>query len=412
MFKNRNKSDNSNFWISYADLMAGLLFIFILLIGAIVTKSITMRHILEQKQEALAKTTKDLEKKQQALKQTTTSLKKKEQGIQKLNSSLKEKSEIIRLQKDEIYSLKTLLEQRAKELKNTQKELNKTNEDLIITKEALKLKENEVNKLNQLLLAKNTKIDKLNGKIVVLQNLFNETNTTLQEKDQKIQEYKDKVLVLSKNLTEKKAELNLSSKKLLEFLTLLDKKQTRYEELLIKLQKQKEKIKYLTGIKLRVIDELKKTLGNSVEVTKDGALKLNSKVLFDKGSAELKDSAKEELKKIFTNYITALMSNKAIAPNIETIVIEGHTDSDGGYLYNLKLSQDRAQAVMTYLQSLPIAKKYNLQKLLTASGRSYVDKIVVNGEEDKEASRRIEIKFRIKNQNAFYEIEKILDENR
>jgi len=410
MFKNK-KSDNSNFWISYADLMAGLLFVFILLIGAIVSKSITMRSILEEKQEALKKTTQDLEKKQLALQKTTTTLKKKEEGIQSLNSSLHQKTKTIKLQKDEIFKLKALLQDRIKELNRTKSDLNKSNSSLVITKEALKLKESEVNKLNQLLLAKNSKLDKLNGKIVILQNLFNETNTTLQDKEQKIQEYKDKVLILSKNLTEKKAELNLSSKKLLEFLTLLDKKQTNYEELLIKLQKQKEKIKYLTGIKLRVIDELKKTLGDSVEVTADGALKLNSKVLFDKGSAELKESAKAELEKIFTNYINALMSNQAIAPNIDTIVIEGHTDSDGGYLYNLKLSQDRAQAVMTYLQSLPISKKYNLQKLLTASGRSFVDKIVVDGQEDKEASRRIEIKFRIKNQNAFYEIEKILDEN-
>jgi len=106
------------------------------------------------------------------------------------------------------------------------------------------------------------------------------------------------------------------------------------------------------------------------------------------------------------------MSNQAIKPNIKTIVIEGHTDSDGGYLYNLKLSQDRALSVMNYLLTLPISKKYNLQKYLTASGRSYIDRVLLDGEEDKDASRRIEIKFRLKNQNALYEIEKILDENR
>jgi len=387
---NRKRDDNSNFWISYADLMAGLLFIFILLIGAIVSKSITLRDILKEKKVALEA--------------TTQNLKQKEKAAKELNTSLVKTTKTLKLKSDEINELKALLAERSSELNSTKGKLK-------ITKDSLELKDKELNKLNQLLLAKNSKLDKLNGKIVILQNLFDETNTTLQEKEQKIQEYKNKVLILSKNLTQKKSELNLSSKKLLEFLSLLDKKQTNYEELLIKLQKQKQKIKYLTGIKLRVIDELKKTLGNSVNVTKDGALKLNSKVLFDKGSAKLKQSAKQQLKDIFTNYINALMSNQAIAPNIETIVIEGHTDSDGGYLYNLKLSQDRAQAVMTYLQGLPISKKYNLQKLLTASGRSFVDKIVNNGKEDKEASRRIEIKFRIKNQNAFYEIEKILDEN-
>ncbi|MBN2250019.1 MAG: hypothetical protein JW682_06750, partial [Campylobacterales bacterium] len=37
MFRKKATDEGSNFWISYADLMAGLLFVFILLIGAIVS---------------------------------------------------------------------------------------------------------------------------------------------------------------------------------------------------------------------------------------------------------------------------------------------------------------------------------------------------------------------------------------
>ena len=106
------------------------------------------------------------------------------------------------------------------------------------------------------------------------------------------------------------------------------------------------------------------------------------------------------------------MNNRAIAPYIDKIIIEGHTDSDGGYLYNLKLSQERALEVMNYLLSLPIATRYNLKKYLTASGRGYMDRVIKNGVEDKEASRRIEIKFSLKNQEAMYEIERILDETK
>jgi len=390
MFKDNKSSDNSNFWISYADLMAGLLFVFILLIGAIVVKSNFLRNDLQNKKEALQKATIDLNKKKKSLQHLT--IKVKEQEVK------------IKLQQDEIFKLKALLQERVKEL-------NDTKEVLKVTKDALKLKENEINRLNQLLLAKNSKIDSLNGKIIILQNLLQETNTTLMQKDKIIQEYKNKVLILSNNLTKKEDELKLNDKKLKELLIALNDKQSQYEELLKELQSKRQKIKYLTGIKLRVIEELKKSFGNSINITKDGAIRFNSKVLFDKDSSKLKESAKEELKKTFSKYINALLSNQAIAPNIETIVIEGHTDSDGGFLYNLKLSQDRALAVMDYLLSLDVAKKYNLQNLLTASGRSYLDKIVKNGVEDKEASRRIEIKFRLKNQNALYEIERILDEN-
>jgi len=398
MFKNRYNKNDTNFWISYADLMAGLLFVFILLIGAIVSKSINLRQ--------------DLNRQKVALKNSIASLKSKEESLKKLNIKatkqdikIQEQIKKINLQKDEIYKLKTLLAQRVKEL-------NSTKEVLAVTKDALELKENELKRLNQLLLAKNSKMDKLNGKIVILQNLLQESNATLAQKDKKIQDYEDKVLILSANLTKKSDELNTTNEKLLKLLNALDEKQSKYEDLLKELQSKKEKIKYLTGIRLRVIEELKNTLGSKVNVTKDGTLKLSSSVLFDKGSSELKDSAKEQIKTLFTSYISALMSNEAIKPNIETIVIEGHTDSDGGYLYNLKLSQDRALAVMDYLLSLPVSKKYDLQKYLTASGRSYLDRVMNDDTEDKEASRRIEIKFRLKNQNALYEIEKILDENR
>ena len=405
MFKRKSSNNDSNFWISYADLMAGLLFVFILLIGAIVSKSTILREHLEKKEQALEKTSQELNKTAKRLQKTASALEQQASKVSKQNRIIKEQIATIKLKEDEINQLKALLEKRGSEL-------NSTKEVLAVTKDALELRENEIKRLNQLLLARNSKIDKLNGKIIILQNLLDETNTTLLEKDKIIDAYKDKVLVLSNSLTHKSDELNIAQSKLQKLLTALDEKQSKYEDLLKELQSKREKIKYLTGIRLRIIDELKQTLGDSVNVTKDGALKLNSKILFAKGSSQLKEEAKAQLKDLFTKYIIALMGNPAIKENIDRIVIEGHTDSDGGYLYNLKLSQERALSVMNYLLTLPIAKKYSLEKYLTASGRSYLDRVIKDGIEDKEASRRIEFKFRLKNQNAFYEIEKILDENR
>lgn len=404
MFKTNNSSNDSNFWISYADLMAGLLFVFILLIGAIVSKSITLREHLLQQKRTLAKTLHALDIKESKLGSLNKKVQKQVETIKTQQKRVQQQVETIKLQQDEIYKLKSFLEKRMSDL-------NATKEVLRVTKDALDLKENELKKLNQLLLEKNSKIDSLNGKVVILQNLLQESNTTVAQKSKSLDEYKNRVLILSNELTQKSNELNITNKKMLNLLTALDEKRSNYETLVKELQSKRAKIKYLTGIKLRIIDELKTTLGSRVKVTKDGALKLSSKILFDKGSSVLKDNAKEELKRLFTDYITALMSNKAVTPYIENIVIEGHTDSDGGFLYNLKLSQERALSVMNYLLTLPVTKKYNLKKYLTASGRSYLDKIEKDGVEDKEASRRIEIKFRLKNQNAFYEIEKVLDEN-
>jgi chemotaxis protein MotB len=304
---------------------------------------------------------------------------------------------------------------------SSQKELSQIKQERIgqlqalitLTKDSLKLKESELEKLNQLLLARNSKVDTLSKKIVLLQNLTQESNATLAQKQKKLQEYVGRVIVLSNSLTDKEQELKLKDEKLATLLDALDKKKTRYDDLVAKLQSQKAQIRSLTGIKLKVIAALKETLGDKINIDKrSGALRLSSNILFDKGSSELKDESKEELRSAFEDYIGALVTNQAIRPHLDRIVIEGHTDSDGTYLYNLKLSQERALAVMQYLLTLPIAQKYHLKKYLVASGRAYLDSIQRGRAEDKEASRRIEIKFQLKNQDAMHEIERILDDGK
>jgi len=216
--------------------------------------------------------------------------------------------------------------------------------------------------------------------------------------------------VLSDQLTDVNQTVENKDKKLLELLNALDERETKYDGLIEKLQSQKAKIKSLTGIKLKVVAALKEELGDKVDIDKkSGSLRVSSNILFDKGSAVLKDEARTELKKSFEEYIGALVTNPKIKPHLDRIIIEGHTDSDGGYLYNLDLSQRRAFAVMNYLLTLDFAKEHNIKPLMIASGRAYLDAINVGGVEDKEASRRIEIKFRLKNEDAMHEIEKVLD---
>jgi len=255
------------------------------------------------------------------------------------------------------------------------------------------------------------KIDDFNNKIIIMQNLLNESNSTIEEQNTKLQEYENKILILSHTLNKKNETLKLKDEKLLKLLQAIEDKETQYDALIAKLQAQKAKIKSLTGIKIKVIAELKQALKGKVSIDPDsGSLRLSSNILFDKGSAKLKNSAKKELKRVFINYIGALTANKNIKNQLDRIIIEGHTDSDGSYLYNLNLSQKRAYAVMHYLLTLNFTKQHHLKPLLVASGRSYLDPVKdEHGKEIKSASRRIEIKFRLKNDDAMQEIEKILD---
>jgi len=433
MFRNDNTSEESNFWISYADLMAGLLFVFILLIGAIISKSMILKDDLHKQKDRLSSISKSLKEKEKKLEDTKATLSKskaligeKDARIAENNAHLTE-SEKLLLEKENLLTLKNArIVEDEKRLKETERLLQLKNAR--IAKDMMQLSEKErmfklniaeIDKLNKLLLAANTRTSQLSDKIIIVQDLLNKNKKNLKDKkdilaqNQKtLDDYKGKVLILSKDLSKSEKKVKISDEKLLVLLNAMDEKKTKYDELMENLQSQKAKIKSLTGIKLKVVAALKEALGNNIDIDKKtGSLRLASNILFGSGDAALKPEAKVELKKAFEDYIGTLVRDKEIRPHLDKIIIEGHTDSDGSYIYNLNLSQKRALAVMEYLLTLDFTKKNNIRPLMTASGRAYLDNIVINGVEDKEASRRIEIKFRLKNEDAMNEIEKVLDAN-
>jgi outer membrane protein OmpA-like peptidoglycan-associated protein len=106
----------------------------------------------------------------------------------------------------------------------------------------------------------------------------------------------------------------------------------------------------------------------------------------------------------FPRYIKLLFTK--YKDNIEEIRIEGHTssewmeykiDPETAYFKNMKLSQDRTRSVLIYV--LQMIKADTLKQWargkITANGLSSSKLIIKpNGEEDKEASRRVEFRVR------------------
>lgn len=106
---------------------------------------------------------------------------------------------------------------------------------------------------------------------------------------------------------------------------------------------------------------------------------LSGQVLFVTGKAELLPAAQDQLSAV----AKALQDQGELRP----IVVEGHTDSVGSDSNNMKLSQDRANAVRTFLVSkgLPSDK-------LTAVGKGKSSPIASNDTPDGRANnRRVEI---------------------
>lgn len=424
MFRKDKTNEESNFWISYADLMAGLLFVFILLIGAIVSKSVILKSDLHTKEEKLSNLSETLKTKESTLNELSDSLAKSQALVAEKDSYLTEDERLL-AEKDRLLTLKNarIAEDKVK-LTDAEKQLQLKNariaKDQLMLAEnerMFKLKLSEIEKLNRLLLEAKAKQDLLSHNIVLVQNILDKNKDALQKnkdelekKKKNLKDYEGKVLILSNELSKTKDTVKIKDEKLLALLNAIDEKETKYDELVANLQAQKAKIKSLTGIKLQVVAALKEALGDNIDIDKKtGSLRLASNILFGSGDATLKPEAEVELKKAFEEYIGTLVTNENIKPHLDKIIIEGHTDSVGSYIYNLNLSQKRALAVMEYLLTLDFTEEHNIKPLMIASGRAYLDLIKNDGVEDKNASRRIEIKFRLKNEDAMNEIEKVLD---
>lgn len=179
----------------------------------------------------------------------------------------------------------------------------------------------------------------------------------------------------------------------------------------------KSELQDIVGIRTDIIGELQNTFNNSsMKVDpQTGSITFSSDVLFRYNSAKLTTDSKETLREIIPVYLDVLLQD-AYRPYIAEIIIEGHTDTDGTYLSNMELSYNRANAVATFCQDtkngLSKEKIEQLRQLLTVNGRSFSNPVYKeNSQEiDMAASRRVEIKFRLREDEMIEKISDILAE--
>ena len=219
-------------------------------------------------------------------------------------------------------------------------------------------------------------------------------------------------------LQEQQAELEENRTALTAAQQSLSLQQSKIDEQAALLAAQQSEIDKLIGMRSRIIEELRDELrGAGLDAVVDkntGAIAFTGAVLFDSGKNELKQSGKALLNAFIPVYVRTLMSEEN-DDYVAEIIIEGHTDTDGTYLNNLALSQERALAVVSYclgpeMTGLTGAEKEVLQSIITANGRSYSDPVyAADGTVDKEASRRVVFKFRMKDSEMIDQMSEILE---
>lgn len=251
------------------------------------------------------------------------------------------------------------------------------------------------------------------------QELLDKQNA-LDEKDETLQNQDAQLKTQDEKLAEQEQQLAALAAKLKEQESTLNAQQSALDEKTAQLKDQQAQIDQIIGVKADVIEALKNEFSkNNINVDIDaqtGALTLEASVMFDYDQAELTDAGKQALEQILPIYCKVLLQDDYMKYLAE-IIIDGYTDTDGDYSYNLQLSQQRSLAVAQYLLDiqgnfLDATQSQNLEKYLTVNGHSMANPVLdASGNVDKDASRRVEVKFRLKDEEMIDELNQLLSSN-
>lgn len=229
----------------------------------------------------------------------------------------------------------------------------------------------------------------------------------------------DELLAAQKQqLDELAAQLAAQQEKLEEQGLTLASQQSALDEKTSLLATQQEKIDKIIGVKADVIEALKMEFSdNDINVQidpDDGSMVLDSNVLYAYDDTKLTEEGRAVLQDVLPIYCNVLMQEEYF-PYLAEIIVDGYTDSSGDYDYNLQLSQQRSLAVAEYLLDisgsfLDSENQEKLKEHLTVNGHSSSNLILdENGNEDADASRRVEVKFRLRDEEMIQELRTILE---
>ncbi|MBU8907647.1 OmpA family protein [Desertibacillus haloalkaliphilus] len=175
-------------------------------------------------------------------------------------------------------------------------------------------------------------------------------------------------------------------------------------------------IDQIMGVRVDLINDLNDEFSDStlnVEIDEEtGALIFDTDILFAFDETVLKPEAFTFLDEFVPAYLDVLLES-GYEEYISEIIIEGHADRIGDYLYNLELSQERAFSVAEYVLSddFPYQNiQAHLKDKLTVNGRSYTDgRTDVEGNYSNQESRRVEFKFRLKDEEILEKTHELLN---
>ncbi|MBR3607564.1 MAG: OmpA family protein [Lachnospiraceae bacterium] len=257
----------------------------------------------------------------------------------------------------------------------------------------------------------------------VTMTVYRKKTTDLEQTQKELNLARDKMELVMADLEKSNEELTLSLEQLQqaydqEALTQeeLKKAYLEIEASKAELALTKGELQNIVGIRTDIIHSLQNIFDeSSMKVdAQTGSITFSSDVLFRYNSSTLTAQSQKTLKQVIPMYLSVLLQEQ-YRDYIAEIIIEGHTDTDGTYQSNMELSYNRAYAVASFClkekNGLNKQQIEQLQHILTVNGRSYSDPVYSQNSNaiDMAASRRVEIKFRLKEDEMIEKIAEIIN---
>ena len=174
------------------------------------------------------------------------------------------------------------------------------------------------------------------------------------------------------------------------------------------------RVDILEKVKNSIEQKLSDTSGTERELVSIGPnanIIINEQLVFDYGSAEIKEDGKQLLTQLAFAF-EDLLEDPEIRANIDYINIEGHTDSSGSSEFNRNLSASRAAAVVNYMMKENNVLEERYARYFGITGFSKFRPLAEETDDESMArNRRIEISVVVRDESVGRVIEEYLDQS-
>ncbi|PID80419.1 MAG: flagellar motor protein MotB [Clostridiales bacterium] len=244
-----------------------------------------------------------------------------------------------------------------------------------------------------------------------------DTEKKLEESKAEISQAENQLRLINDELADTKAEIEAGEIALKLSQEQIDEQSKIIAESNRELGDLRSKLEGVALLRVNVLQNVKqsveKNLGKTnaqgeplVSISQAGNIIINESLVFDFNSATIKPEGEALLEKLADAFKNVL-DNSKVRRNIESIVIQGHTDSRGDEDTNRKLSAARSGAVTNYMFKVnpTLASKYG--EYFSSSAYSEFRPLVLGTSEEAYAkNRRIEISIVVRDS----EVQQIIDD--